>query len=714
MPGDKSKIVKEIIEQLLKLKKWKDLNAIQKEAVKCGILDGKGNFLVFAPTAGGKTGIAELAMLQELLKGGKIIYAVPSHALIGDKLKDFQYLDYKFKVVEGGASFSSWKNSDVVITTFELLYRACLFSKEFLKDFKIVVVDEFHILYDDARGYNLEKLLTMLKETTARVFCISATFEDKQEAREWLNANVVEIPQQLREIPIEYYVIDLRKKGSDMASIIIKEKNEPYLIFCATKPYTKERAEEICKLLTTKKNDKEKLVQEMREITGREELPELETSLCNCLELGVGFHHSDLDSSIREYVAQLFIDRKIDYLFCTTGLAYGINFPARTVVVADLSLYDFEDKRSKPLPTHMFLQMAGRAGRPQFGDRGFCYVVVKKDDDLTLIDDYTSGNLTRARSHISQDDFFLKAVLELIYSKRNTETEITSFFQNSLFNFQASREKNLMVPFNLQERLATRMITLCNVGFVEQMGLQYMLTSFGKVTLEYLFSGLASPELAAFIRLNKYIEEHKSLEFSFDFVHFLSKNFSDCRISKQPRERANEIDVFLQNRGIADRTHPEYSAYAVYYKWIENVNELDIDKSCKVYSGNLPAKMREMSKLMQVSLKLAEAKNYPVSANYEVFRERVFYGVREEELPLVKIRGIKRELARDIKNYCDGILKTVHKYNGTCIEILEALLRKEGEKEFLRHMGTIQYIGSVRSQKLLDLIKANLDGKAAK
>ena len=97
-----------------------------------------------------------------------------------------------------------------------------------------------------------------------------------------------------------------------------------------------------------------------------------------------------------------------------------------------------------------------------------------------------------------------------------------------------------------------------------------------------------------------------------------------------------------------------------------------------------------------------------------MFREIVYCVVREEELPLVKIRGIKRELARAIKSYCDGVLKTMHQYSGTCVEVLDALLKKEGEKEFLRHMESIHNIGGVRSQQLLDLIKTNLEQKTAK
>jgi len=79
-----------IIECILKLKDWKNLNQVQKIAVKEGILDKKNNFVIIAPTASGKTGIAEMAILQELQNKGKAIYTVPSHALIHDKLKEEQ------------------------------------------------------------------------------------------------------------------------------------------------------------------------------------------------------------------------------------------------------------------------------------------------------------------------------------------------------------------------------------------------------------------------------------------------------------------------------------------------------------------------------------------------------------------------------------------------------------------------------------------------
>jgi len=122
----------EIIEKLLKLRNWKELNEVQKKAVNEGILDRENSFVIVAPTASGKTGIAEIAMLQELENKGKVIYTVPSHALIDDKLKGFKYPTEVFKVEEGGSSYSQWAKADLIITTFELLYRGCLRSKHLL------------------------------------------------------------------------------------------------------------------------------------------------------------------------------------------------------------------------------------------------------------------------------------------------------------------------------------------------------------------------------------------------------------------------------------------------------------------------------------------------------------------------------------------------------------------------------------------------------
>jgi len=699
------------IKKLLKFKNWEKLNEVQKKAVEEGVLGRKGNFVIVAPTASGKTGIAELAILQELENNNRVIYAVPSHALIHDKLEDFQYLSKDFKAKEGWSKYSQWAKADLTVTTFELLYRACLMSKQFLNDFSLVVVDEFHILYDRLRGYNLEKLLTILKESDTRIICISATFEAKEEIREWLEAKVVYIPRKFRPVNLTHDIIDLTANPSNknLCQMLIRKGNEPYLIFCSTKRLTRDRAIVMYNQLIEMKNDEQDIVSEVKRLMSREKLPELEAILCSCLTKGVGFHNSDLHTKLRNFVADLFRNRRIDYLFCTTGLAYGINFPAKAVVISDLTLWDFEERRSNPIKVWLYHQMAGRAGRPQYDDEGFCYVVTKKEDDITKSEEYKKGVLPRATSQINYDEYFRKAILELIFSKRNTDKQIVSFFENSLFHFQAIRQEGGLIAYDLQELIKKRVKYLHDAGFLERLGITYQLTEFGKVTLEYLFRGFYSPELSAFIRLKQYLEKTGSVKIDFDLVYFLSKTFPACCISKQPFKKSKDVEQFLQNRGIADRGSPEYSAYVVYHKWIENVDEAEIDNECTVYSSNLPSKMWEMYRLLGLHEELARAKHYLIPQEFQAFKERIRYGVREDELPLAKIHGIGRETAGSVREYCYNVLQKNFGYTGTPQDILKSLLEKQGEEAFLNiHIKFVKYVGEKRAKDILSFIKSKL------
>ena len=74
----------EIVEELLRLKGWNELYEVQQKALDMGLLESSSNLVVIAPTASGKTGIAEMAMLKRLKEGGRILYLVPTVSLIND------------------------------------------------------------------------------------------------------------------------------------------------------------------------------------------------------------------------------------------------------------------------------------------------------------------------------------------------------------------------------------------------------------------------------------------------------------------------------------------------------------------------------------------------------------------------------------------------------------------------------------------------------
>ena len=58
-----------------------------------------------------------------------------------------------------------------------------------------------------------------------------------------------------------------------------------------------------------------------------------DTALKHTLSFGIGLHHAGLSSSDRDVVERLFLDGTIQVLCATSTLAWGVNLPARLVIV---------------------------------------------------------------------------------------------------------------------------------------------------------------------------------------------------------------------------------------------------------------------------------------------------------------------------------------------------------------------------------------------
>ena len=125
------------------------------------------------------------------------------------------------------------------------------------------------------------------------------------------------------------------------------------------------------------------------------------------LAFGVGLHHAGLQEKDRKTVEKLFVGQKIQvYMFlwipchlwrgssvyihncymymctciqvliATSTLAWGVNFPAHLVVVKGTEYFDGKTQRYVDYPITDVLQMMGRAGRPQYDDRGVAMILV--------------------------------------------------------------------------------------------------------------------------------------------------------------------------------------------------------------------------------------------------------------------------------------------------------------------------------------------------
>ncbi|MEQ1502685.1 MAG: hypothetical protein ABMB14_10665, partial [Myxococcota bacterium] len=127
--------------------------------------------------------------------------------------------------------------------------------------------------------------------------------------------------------------------------------------------------------------------------------PVLDDELFELYSLGVGFHHAGLHVQLKGLVEELYEERLIQVLYCTSTFALGINMPARSVVFDGLKKFD--GRAVMPLTTRGFMQKAGRAGRRGMDQVG--HVVIRMDLDeypelKPVLERYARGNYEPVRS----------------------------------------------------------------------------------------------------------------------------------------------------------------------------------------------------------------------------------------------------------------------------------------------------------------------------
>jgi len=62
----------------------------------------------------------------------------------------------------------------------------------------------------------------------------------------------------------------------------------------------------------------------------------LRQTLC----FGIALHHAGLDGSDREICEELFVKNQVQIMIATSTLAWGVNFPARLVIIKGTEYFD--------------------------------------------------------------------------------------------------------------------------------------------------------------------------------------------------------------------------------------------------------------------------------------------------------------------------------------------------------------------------------------
>lgn len=337
---------------------------VQEQAISA-IFAGK-SVLVTVPTGTGKTLMAKAALHLAVGRGQRAIYTTPLRALTEEKYRELCEDFGEDNVGFATGDYKVNREAPIQVEVAEILWNRIVADKH-VSPADIVVMDEGHYFNDPERGYVWEQSIIGLDPRTQLVV-LSATVGHPERFCQWVEVTrrmpMALVESRERKVPLMH---EFREEMLiDTVRDLAHTGDVPAIIFV----FGREQCFEVARLLKSCRRfttDEEKA--RIDQLCDEALLPAgAAKELRPLLGHGIGIHHAGILPRYKQLVEQLALERLIKFVVSTETIAAGINLPARTVVFP--SLRKFIKQQPRMITAAEYHQMAGRAGRPQFDDRG--------------------------------------------------------------------------------------------------------------------------------------------------------------------------------------------------------------------------------------------------------------------------------------------------------------------------------------------------------
>ncbi len=690
----------DVVSFILERNGFDSLNPVQADAIAAGLLDGK-NLVVSSPTASGKTLIAEIGIISTVRRGKKAVYVSPLRALTSEHYREFKekYPELRVAISTGDFdSADSWaKDYDVIFTVYEKLDSLLRHGAPWLADVGLLVVDEVHEL-DSDRGPTIEVLLTrFLAFHSAQILALSATIPNAPELAKWLGAELVQSdwrPVSLKEgilydktvLFADGASLELDSDLKDDLSAFVEDtlkRGKQVLIFANTRKNAESIARRLRRLVARYARRKSRLRQISDKI-----LHALESPTAQCKELaedvlnGVAFHHAGLVSAQREVVENAFRRGDILVIVATPTLAAGVNLPAYRVLIHSVKRYGgrgYED-----ILVREYKQMAGRAGRPKYDDHGEAVILARNLSQVDLLmEQYVFGTPENIYSRLGVEPALRFHALSLIATRVTRSLDsLRSFFARSFYAFQYGDVSAV------EAKLDEIVEWLVKNGFIYP-GEDLRPTELGRKVAQLYIDPYTAKGFVDFVRSPRFGET--------PFLYLIVDTQEMRPYPSVPRsqegyywqvaeEIAPELGIDLYSYEFDDFLFlNKLKLLLILREWVNETTEDKILENYDVSPGILRAYVSNGEWLfyaLEEIAKLMDAKR--VAKFAKIFQERIHYGVKEELLPLVRLRGIGRVRARKLYN---AGFHTVHDIAGADPRVLAELIGPKTAKALLGQIG---------------------------
>lgn len=625
----------------------KEFNPAQKAVIESGYLEDKSNYIISIPTASGKTVLGILPALKTILNGGKAVYAAPLLSIQNEKVKEFKaFEEHGIKVGKHPS------NSDLSVMVFESFDALTRFSWNVLREVDTLIIDEFHMIGEYSRGPTLESAITRAKiiNPSLRIIALSATLKNIDEIEQWLDGKTVE--HDYRPVPLNKEVLDAemfntKHKNDVIVKIVEKaiEDNSQALSFVSTRRFTESLATYVAKKIDKKTTNEQK--HKFKQVADKLlEVPKKKGSLptTTCLKLaeaaekGVVFHHAGLFNEQKEIIEDEFRNGNILMITATPSLMYGVNLPSKYVVIRDHTRWTSNGPAS--IPVFDYEQMSGRAGRPQYDDVGYSYLVAKTmDEAFDLEARYVNGEIELTNSKLidNKDAIYKQIIAQIASSLSKNLDDLNDFFGKTLYGFQMKNNPSMSMfaQDSLNWELESALEFLLQNGIIRATPEGLKTTDFGNLIAKSNYA------VETAVKIKEYVSTMEKLNPA-EMIYALAETPDLPLISFKGRKSKDPVRDKLSECGLfaVDIGNPEATAVSL-IEWIDERNEYEIENAYNVYSASTRRSAYEASRLVKFAKNTLEVLgNYSNLKDMDYLSARLYYGVKEDIIPLVV--GVKR------------------------------------------------------------------------
>ena len=347
------------------------------------------NVVLSAPTSMGKSAIVDSLIASN--KYERIVFVVPTIALIDEtRRRIMSKFSNEYQIIHHNSQKIK-KRKLIFILTQERVN-----ERDDINNIDLFIIDEFYKLAFkselDERVISLNIALSKLLTVSKQFYMIGPNIDDIR-GLEGLSKDYYFIPSEFNTVAVNINEFNIKAndkaKKNNVLKNILKGDSEHLInkgqtiIYCKSPSSAAEISRELIRMGVTEKYAT-RYTQWVNETYSKE------WSYAAAINNGIGIHHGTLPRAVQQKTVDLFNNKKIQFLVCTSTIIEGVNTVAENVIIYDNRNGIYSIDRF----THNNIK--GRAGRMKvhFVGNVFCLEETPKQTLASKTVDVPLGLLT--------------------------------------------------------------------------------------------------------------------------------------------------------------------------------------------------------------------------------------------------------------------------------------------------------------------------------